>query len=403
MTMRVCYFGTYDVEQSRNNVIIQGLRQNGVEVVECHVSLWRNTADKIRSARRGLVSPGLLGRVLGSYLRLIKRYARIGGYDAMVVGYAGHFDLFLARLLTSFSRKPLVFDALLSLTETVVEDRGLVPPGSLCARLIYLVDRYSCRLSDLVLLDTEAHVRHFHEDLGVRLDRLRWVPVGADAVYCRAALQQQNVGQIGNLPHSRGLSPLREGAGPFRVVYFGQYIPLHGVNYIIEAAKILEEDPDIRFELVGDGQTFGEAFSLAERLQVKNVAFHHTWLSPEELIAEHIVPADVCLGAFGDSPKAQRVVPIKVFVALALGKPVITGDSPAAREMLTHGTDAILCEMANPQALAQAVLLLKNNRPLREKIARQGYLSFQNKFSSQVIGATVRSYLTEVINANVKR
>jgi glycosyltransferase involved in cell wall biosynthesis len=88
---------------------------------------------------------------------------------------------------------------------------------------------------------------------------------------------------------------------PFRVVYFGQYIPLHGVNYIVEAAKLLEEHPEarevllpssaIRFELVGDGQTYPEATSLAERLQVQNVTFRRTWLSPEDLIAEHIIPA----------------------------------------------------------------------------------------------------------------
>lgn len=379
--MKVCYFGTYDVEQSRNNVIIQGLRQNGVEVVECHARLWRNTADKIRSVKGGLFNPGLLRRALGSYLRLLKRYAKIGDYDVMVVGYAGHFDLFLAKLLTIFSRKPLVFDALVSLTETIVEDRGLVPRSSLLTRLVYLVDKYSCHLADLVLLDTEAHIRHFQRDFGVRLDKLRRVPVGADEIYCR------------------GPSPVGEG-NPFRIVYFGQYIPLHGVNYIVEAAKILEEDPDIRFELVGDGQTYGEASSLAERLQVKNVTFHRTWLSPEDLIADYIITADVCLGAFGDSPKARRVVPIKVFVALAMGKPVITGDSPAAREMLTHGTDAILCEMADPGALAQAILLLKRNRPLREKIAKEGCVSFQNKFSSRVIGATVKDHLAKVINAN---
>ena len=381
--MRVCYFGTYDVEQSRNNVIIQGLQQNGVKVLECHAKLWYNTADKIRSVRGGLFNPGLLGRALASYLRLLRRHARIGDYDVMVVGYAGHFDLFLAKLLTSLSRKPLVFDALLSLTETVVEDRGLAQRGWLLARLVYLVDKYACRLADLVLLDTEAHVRHFQQDLGVRPDKLRWVPVGADEVYCR------------------GPSPVGE-SDPFQVVYFGQYIPLHGVNYVVEAAKLLEGRPDIHFELVGDGQTYAEAASLAERLRVQNVTFHRTWLSPEGLIAEHIVPADVCLGVFGDSPKARRVVPIKVFVALAMGKPVITGDSPAAREMLIHGTDAILCEMANPRALAQAILLLKRDRPLRKKIAEQGYLSFQNKFSARVIGATVKSYLTEVMVAHAK-
>jgi glycosyltransferase involved in cell wall biosynthesis len=250
------------------------------------------------------------------------------------------------------------------------------------AHSVCLVDKYACRLADLVLLDTEAHIQHFHLDLGVKLDKLRRVPVGADQVYCR------------------GPSPVGDG-NLFRVVYFGQYIPLHGVNYIVEAAKILEGDPDIHFELVGDGQTYGEASSLAERLKVKNVTFHRTWLSPEDLIARHIIPADVCLGVFGDSPKARRVVPIKVFVALAMSKPVITGDSPAAREMLIHGTDAILCDMADPRALAQAILLLKRDRPLREKIAKQGHASFRSKFSSRVIGATVEEHLAEVINAKL--
>jgi glycosyltransferase involved in cell wall biosynthesis len=196
--------------------------------------------------------------------------------------------------------------------------------------------------------------------------------------------------------------PIRQ-SDAFRVVYFGQYIPLHGVRYVVEAAKLLEEHQDISFELVGDGQTYEEAAALAERLQVPNVTFRRAWLSPEDLITEHIAPADVCLGIFGDSPKARRVVPIKVFVGLALGKPVITGDSPAAREMLVDGEDAILCQMADPQALAQAILVLKRDRPLRERIAQQGHQSFQSKFSSRVIGATVKKYLSEVINANVKR
>jgi len=77
------------------------------------------------------------------------------------------------------------------------------------------------RLADLVLLDTQAHVQHFHQDFGTSLDKLRQVPVGADEVYCRG-------------PSSSGGE-----SDSFRVLYFGQYIPLHGVNYIVQAAKAL--------------------------------------------------------------------------------------------------------------------------------------------------------------------
>ena len=37
--MRVCYFGTYRAEYSRNQIMIEGLRRNGVEVIECHETL----------------------------------------------------------------------------------------------------------------------------------------------------------------------------------------------------------------------------------------------------------------------------------------------------------------------------------------------------------------------------
>ncbi|MFQ5987365.1 MAG: glycosyltransferase [Dehalococcoidia bacterium] len=378
--MRVCYFGTYDIDRSRNRVIIEGLRQNGVEVIECHAELWRDTADKMRAVKGGLFAPSLWRRFLVSYLRLLREYAKVGHYDVMMVGYAGHFDVFLAKLLAILSGKPLVFDIFIPLTEIIVGDRRLARRGSLLARMVYLVDKLSCRLADLVLLDTEAHVRYLHDEFGVDMDKLRWAYVGAEGVYnrCRQGMRRRD-------------------NGPFRVLYFGQYIPLHGVDCIVKAAKILEGYPDISFELVGDGQAYKEVSSLAERLQVKSITFHRTWLPPEILIAEHILPADVCLGIFGDTPQARRVVPRKVFVALAMGKPVITGDSPSAREVLAHKENALLCEMANPQALAQAILLLKRDRALRQRIAKGGQEAFRERFSPKAIGAAVKAYLTGII------
>jgi len=378
--MRVCYFGTYDTEQSRNSVIIRGLRQNGVEVVECHAQLWRNTADKIRAVQGSFLTPRFLYRVLASYLRLVRRHAEIGDYDVMIVGYVGHFDLFLAKLLTLLSRKPLVFDALLSLTETIVEDRGLVREGSALARFVHLVDKYSCQLADVVLLDTNAHLRYFHETFGVSLTKLRRVYAGADDAYYHA------------LPHASN-------GHHFKVLYFGQYIPLHGVNHIVEAAKLLEGYPDIRFEFVGVGQTYERVSTLAKELAVKNATFYPVWLSPKALMANHIAGADVCLGIFGDSQKAKRVMPFKVFVALAMGEPVITGDSPAAREVLVNGRDALLCEMGNPQAIAESILLLKSDADFRRRIAKEGHRAFQQKFCPKAIGATMKAYLAELIAA----
>jgi len=374
--MHVCYFGTYDRDYSRNRIIIEGLRENGVRVTECHVALWRGTKDKVDRVAGNWASPRFLVRALSRYARLLGKYGRVGAYDVMMVGYAGHLDMFPARILATMAGKPLVFDAYLSLYNTIVEDRQLVGRDSLKAKLVYRIERAACRMADMILLDTEQHIALFRRLYGLPADKFRRVWIGAnDRIF-------------------RPLNPHRADDGPFKVLYFGKYVPLQGVQYIIEAAKLLEGHPDIRFELVGTGELKSDMQRLAAEMGVGNVVFTD-WVPNQEL-PRRIAEADVCLGIFGTTDKARRVVPNKVYEALAMAKPVITGDSPAAREALVDGENALLCEMGNAQALAQAILLLKRDRALREKIAQGGYASFLQRFSPKAIGATVRGYLDEL-------
>ncbi len=70
-------------------------------------------------------------------------------------------------------------------------------------------------------------------------------------------------------------------------------------------------------------------------LNSKNIDFIPHWVPYEEL-PDYVSKADVCLGIFGDTEKAQRVIPTKAIDALALQKPLVTGDSQAARELLIN-------------------------------------------------------------------
>ena len=83
--------------------------------------------------------------------------------------------------------------------------------------------------------------------------------------------------------------------------------------------------------------------------------------------------SDVCLGVFGTSPKSQRVIPNKVFDALAVGRPVVTADTPAVREVLTHGEKAWLCPPGDPDALAERPARACGPMPAaRRRLARPG-------------------------------
>ena len=91
----------------------------------------------------------IAAKIALAYAQLCFRYLLAPPHDIVLVGYLGHFDVFPARLLSWLRRKPLVFDAFVSLYDTSVEDRKVFRRGSLSASLLRLIDRWSCKLSDL--------------------------------------------------------------------------------------------------------------------------------------------------------------------------------------------------------------------------------------------------------------
>jgi hypothetical protein len=110
--VKICYFGTYRAEYSRNQIMIAGLRRAGVEVIECQQALWNSVDDRVRAASGGWLNPRFIARVCRAYVNLLKRYRAAGAYDVLVVGYPGQFDVVVAWLLSRLRRKPLVWDLL---------------------------------------------------------------------------------------------------------------------------------------------------------------------------------------------------------------------------------------------------------------------------------------------------
>ncbi|MEE8186005.1 MAG: hypothetical protein V3T96_06395, partial [Thermodesulfobacteriota bacterium] len=301
--MKVLYFGTYSIGEGypRNSVIIHGLRENGVEVIECHEDLWRGSKDKIK--RVGAI-PGLLiilPRLLRTYISLIYRFIRSPDYDIIIVGYTGQFDIFLARILNLFKKKPVILDAFISIYDTIVMDRSLVSPGSIRATLLWWLDRTACRVADLILLDTSEHINYFVKEFGLPREKFLRLFVGGDEVANKAGIMNKELGiRIQETKNKK------QKDGTFNVLYFGTYIPLHGVEYIIKAAKRLEDEEDICFTLIGTGQLLEDTKRLASDLSCKYIEFIDRWVSSTELVS-YISKSDVCLGIFGITEKTSRV------------------------------------------------------------------------------------------------
>lgn len=374
--LRVCYFGTYRANYARNQILLEGLRRNGVQVIECHEQLWHGIEDRVQAASGGWLRPAFVVRVIRTYWKLLRTYRTVKEFDIMVLGYPGQIDVYLARVLTWLRRKPLVMDVFMSLY-LIASERSLTARHPITARLIYWLEKLACLLPDLLISDTAEYVQWFQEVYGLDPSRFRLVPTGAD---------------------ERIFYPIKVDKyidGRFRVLYYGTFIPNHGVEHIVEAARILQDEPDILFELVGDGPTKARAMALVRAHGLKNVAFAG-WVDRQAL-PRRVAAADICLGVFGTTPQSMMTVQNKIYEGLAMSKPVITGDSPTVRAHLEHGKTVFLVERENAHSLAEAILVLRNDSLLCNRLAIQGHQLFDERFSLVHIGGQMWRHLGEIV------
>jgi glycosyltransferase involved in cell wall biosynthesis len=375
--LRVCYFGTYRANYVRNRLMIERLRNNDVEVTECHESLWHGLEDREEVASGGWMNPRFWWRVCATYVRLLWHYLRIGPYDVMIVGYPGQPDILLARVLSWLRRKPLVWDVLMSIYLIALE-RKLEDRSSLSVRLIHNLEALACRMPDLFILDTDAYASWFKQIYGIPDSRIRLVPLGADDhVFMPYKVERTD--------------------NRFICVYYGTFIPSHGVEYIIESARLLFEEKSIHFELIGRGPNHDKILALSHSYCLDNVTFVE-WMDENELV-KRVASADVLLGTFGTTPQAVMTFQNKIYEGLAMAKPIITGDSPAMRQFLQHNEHIFLCKRADPQSLATAILYLKNDPKLRERLSKHGYQLYHDNFDLSQTGLQ----LTATLQALVKR
>jgi glycosyltransferase involved in cell wall biosynthesis len=333
--------------------VISCLRRAGVEVVERHEPVWEAREHKFKAGVRAAA------RLAAAELRLRRRVQT--PFDALVVGYPGHLDLGAAR--HAAGDRPVVFNPLVSLTDTLVSDRGRFQPGSVAARALAAIDRRAFRAADLVVADTAAQAEFFLA-LGAR--KVATCFVGAE---------------------ERVFRPGWSSPADFIALFVGKLIPLHGIETVFAAPRLA---PELRLRIVGSGQL--------DRLlddRPPNVE-HVRWVAYEQLPRE-LRDASCALGIFGTSPKAARVIPNKAFQAVACGTPLVTADTPAARELLRDGESALLVPPGDPEALAAALRRLAADPELAVALSEGGSAAYRAKASEDVLGARWRDLIQSLL------
>lgn len=377
--MRICFFGTYTVAEGYpvNRFLSKGLQEAGAEVEECREELWEGFLHVAFGQAKARKLARLALRAVGCYARLIWRYWKTGDHECVIVGYPGYFDVLLACLLNLFGRRQVVLVAFISLYDTIVVDRGQWAVDSWKARVLKWIDRMAFSRADLVLVDTRQQGDYYADLLGLPRERFERSFVGHE-------FDRYETDKVSGKRRS----------GKLGVLFFGTYVPLHGIDVILDAAELLLAESDVEFTLIGNGQLYPQMREQARVRDLSNIRFVDTWVEAEEL-AERVRQADVCLGIFGRTAKAARVIPYKVFGALALQKPVVTRESPAVRELLVDGESALLCREGSGRELADAILKLWDRPDEAARLARQGYVAYRDHASPRAVGSNLLEILEQ--------
>jgi hypothetical protein len=134
--VRMVMWGTFDLGKPRARILERGLRENGVEVIRCHCEVWKGIEDK--SQINGTVQKvAIVFRWLFAYPSLVYSYLRLPKHDAVIVSYLGHLDVLVLWPFAKLRGVPIIWDAFLSLYNTIVEDRGLARKHNPLAKLIW--------------------------------------------------------------------------------------------------------------------------------------------------------------------------------------------------------------------------------------------------------------------------
>ena len=371
--IRACLFGAYNATHPATRSLTAALVAAGCQVRECHEPLWEQTRDKM-AAYFGVRS---LARHALAYVRvaarLMRAWQRDPGADIVIAGFNGQLDVLLARFVAG-RRARLVFAPLVTLTETLVDDRQVYKRGGFRARLARFLDRRTLEAADLVLLDTEAHRRYVQHRLTARA-KTATLYLGADVGF------------------SGGEPPKRRAEDVLRVLFYGQYVPLHGALVIVEAAALAGPDSRMEFTMIGTGPDREAAEALSVARGCDHVRFED-WV-PYDALPERLREYDVALGIFGLTPKARMVVPTKVYQAAAAGRAIVTGDTPAVREVFTAHEDVMLVPRGDPGALLGALRQLRDSPELGVRLGRQAGRLLAEHLDAPAQGARLRAVLGE--------
>ena len=383
--MKITFWGVYESDYPRNRIFIDGLKKDKhVDVTAVHVPLLEKDRDKSKKyvSLLNLFFVGI--GFISAYFRLLRGFLREKkNTDIWVCGYIGQMDVLVLKIFQTLFRdkKPILFNPLLSLYDTLILDRKLFPAGSLVSKIVKTIDNRSFQAANHIIIDTDAHRDFLCEQFDLSIEKISVIWVGAEPQFFKRRV---------NLPGA--------GKKPFVVQFVGKFIPLHGLDIILDAARWFDNE-EVVFEVIGSGQ-LDEWFEEEVKKNNLNNIRHIPWVDYDQL-PQVMEKSHVSLGVFSTADKTQRVIPNKVFQALAMGRITISAQSPGLTELQNRGILINAVKPGSGQGLAKSIRLVMENYEEMGDFSKQTRRLAQENFRPSVLVKEFKAVCERVVKESL--
>ena len=312
---------------------------------------------------------------LGDVEALLRGLARRPRPDLVLVPACRQRDIAAACRWAHRRGIRVLFDPMISAWDKKVLEQRKWKAEEPRAKRLLAWERRLMSMPDFITWDTSCHVDFAAEHLGVPREKMAPLFTGTD---------EEVFKPVDCEPQAAG----REPRAAFKVLYHGAYLPLHGTEVIVEAARMTQDLP-IRWDFLGWGAY--KASTEAKAAGLKNVRFLDK--VPYTEVAKVICAHDVVLGVFGTTAKAARVIGNKVYECMACARPTInefcTGYPPSAKECRAIK----FIPAGDPAALVKAVEEYRADWANREMYFREARAFFERELSMKVVVAQLAGVL----------
>ena len=174
--------------------------------------------------------------------------------------------------------------------------------------------------------------------------------------------------------------------------WIGRFVPEKGLDYLLEAFRIVSKlEPDIRLVLIGDGPLRPRIVKLANKYGLNNKIII-TCEIPHEKISDILSRVSLFI-----LPSIKEGMPVTLLEIMASGKPVVGSKISGIMDVINNGQNGLLVPSKNPQAIADAILLLLNDKSLRRRLGRNARQLMVEKYSWNSITNKVEKVYNETI------